>query len=294
MARKKILVIEDSELMREMLSATIGELGDVVLAEDGKTGLKMALSEEPHLILLDVVLPDIDGFRVCEGLKKDERTKHIPVIVMTGLNSAKAEIKGLNMGAVDFFLKPFEPEIVRARVNTQLELITAREELIQMAMVDSLTNCFNRRHFMNTGDMEISRRKRHGYGLVVAAVDVDHFKPVNDTYGHEAGDLVLQEIADCLKDTVRYEDTVGRIGGEEFAVLLPESDSRGAYSVLERVRENISGIEFVHNGQPFNVTVSIGLTEVEYTDVSINDSLRRADLALYDAKKSGRDRVVIG
>jgi len=293
MSKKTILVIEDSELMREMLSATIGGLADVSLAENGKTGLEKALALTPSLILLDIVLPDIDGFRICEALKKDERTKHIPVIVMTGLNSTKAELKGLSLGAVDFFHKPFEPEIVRARVKTQLELVTVREELLHMAMVDPLTNCYNRRHFMNAADMELSRRKRHGYGLVVAVLDVDHFKSVNDTYGHEAGDLVLQEVVDCCKETVRYEDTLGRIGGEEFAVLLPEADSEGANIVLDRVRENVSALEFKHNGSTFNVTVSIGLTEVEYSDMEINSALARADKALYQAKEGGRDAVVV-
>ncbi len=293
MAERKILIIEDSDLMRDLLRATLRDLGTVEAAPDGKSGLKMALDLMPSIILLDIVLPDIDGFRVCEALKKDERTKHIPVIVMTGLDSAKAELKGLSLGAADFVRKPFEPEIVRARVRTQLELVSAREELVYMAMVDSMTGCFNRRHFMNAADMELSRRKRHSYGLVVAVLDVDNFKMINDTYGHEAGDLVLKEIANCCKETVRYEDTLGRIGGEEFAVLLPEADVDGAYVVLERVREKIAAIEYSHNGHIFHVTVSIGLTEVDYDDVAINTALDRADQALYQAKEQGRNIVVI-
>jgi diguanylate cyclase (GGDEF)-like protein len=293
MSPRTILIIEDSKLMREALSATIGDLGDVVLAVDGRSGLEKALEIKPSVILLDIVLPDIDGFTVCEGLKKDDRTKHIPVIIMTGLNSTKAELKGLALGAADFFRKPFESEIVRARVRTQLELVKAREELVYMAMVDPLTSCFNRRHFMNAADVELSRRKRHSYGLVVAVLDVDHFKKINDTYGHEAGDLVLKEIANCCKDTVRFEDTLGRIGGEEFAVLLPEADVDGAYAVLERMREKIAGIKYSHNGHIFQVTVSIGLTEVEYKDVAINNALDRADQALYQAKSKGRDTVII-
>lgn len=293
MSGKSILIIEDSEVMQEILKATVNDFGDVVITGDGKSGLKKALELMPSLILLDIVLPDIDGFRVCEGLKKDERTKHIPVIVMTGLDSAESELKGLALGAADFVRKPFEPKVVRARVKTQLELVEAREELVRMAMTDPLTDCFNRRHFMNAAEMEMSRRKRHRHSVVVAALDVDHFKKVNDTYGHEAGDLVLQEIVGVCKETIRYEDTLGRIGGEEFAVLLPEAESGGAYTVLERVRENVAALEFAQNGQTFNVTISIGLTEVDDTDIAINSALARADQGLYQAKDSGRNTVII-
>jgi len=293
MADKTILIVEDSEIMREMLRATLADFGEVTLAEDGKSGLEKALELKPDLILLDIILPDIDGFTVCKGLKKDDRTKHIPVIVMTGLDSVEAELKGLSLGAADFVRKPFVPEVVRARAGTQLELVDARKKLVHMAMVDPLTDCYNRRHFMNAAEMEMSRRKRHSYNLVVAVLDVDHFKAVNDTYGHEAGDLVLKEIANCCKDTVRYEDTLGRVGGEEFAILLPEADANGAFEVLERVRGTVGSIDFVHNGDKFNVTVSIGLTEVEYDDGAINIALERADKALYQAKRGGRDAVII-
>ena len=293
MTDKTILIIEDSDVMRGMLRMTLESMATIVLAEDGKSGLKQALEIKPDLILLDIVLPDIDGFTVCEGLKKDDRTKHIPVIVMTGLDSVKAELKGLALGAVDFLRKPFVPEIVRARVSTQLALVDAKAKLVRMAMVDPLTDCFNRRHFMNAAEMEMSRRKRHSYSLVVAVLDVDNFKEVNDTYGHEAGDLVLREIANCCKNTVRYEDTLGRMGGEEFAVLLPEADIRGAFDVLERVREKVGAINFTHNGRAFHVTISIGLTEVEANDNAVNAALDRADQALYKAKRGGRDAVII-
>jgi len=293
MTDKTILIIEDSDVMRGMLRMTLESMATIVLAEDGKSGLKQALEIKPDLILLDIVLPDIDGFTVCEGLKKDDRTKHIPVIVMTGLDSVKAELKGLALGAVDFLRKPFVPEIVRARVSTQLALVDAQAKLVRMAMVDPLTDCFNRRHFMNAAEMEMSRRKRHSYSLVVAVLDVDNFKEVNDTYGHEAGDLVLREIANCCKNTVRYEDTLGRMGGEEFAVLLPEADIRGAFDVLERVREKVGAINFTHNGRAFHVTISIGLTEVEANDNAVNAALDRADQALYKAKRGGRDAVII-
>lgn len=296
----KILIIDDTELMREMLSAIVIELGvEVVTAATGKDGLIAALEHSPTLILLDVILPDIDGFKVCAALKKDYRTSDIPVILVTGLEKdEEAESKGLELGAADYIMKPLKPLVVQARVKTQLDLATrtkaladANKELTQLAMTDTLTGCFNRRYFMNAADMELSRMKRHGYSVVVAMVDIDHFKTVNDTYGHEAGDDVLKEVARCCDETVRYEDTVGRLGGEEFAILLPVADAAGASGVLERVRMAIADMSFHSRGKDFGVTVSIGLSELSQADMSIDDGLRRADDALYSAKKQGRNLI---
>lgn len=298
----KILIIDDTKLMRDMLSAMVIELGaDPVTAATGKDGLIAALEHGPTVILLDVILPDIDGFKVCDALKKDYRTSDIPVILVTGLEKdEEAESKGLKLGAADYIMKPLKPLVVQARVKTQLDLATrtkaladANRELTQLAMTDTLTGCFNRRYFMNAADMELSRMKRHGYSVVVAMVDIDHFKTVNDTYGHEAGDHVLKEVAKCCDETVRYEDTVGRLGGEEFAILLPVADVAGASGVLERVRAAIADMSFQSRGEDFGVTVSIGLSELDQADLSIDDGLRRADDALYAAKKKGRNLIAV-
>lgn len=295
----KILVIDDTELMREMLSVIVSDFGEVVTAANGKDGLIAALEHVPTLILLDVILPDIDGFKVCEALKKDYRTRDIPVILVTGLETDdEAETKGLKLGAADYILKPLKPEVVKARVQTQLSLAErtialeeANKELTHQAMTDALTGCFNRRYFMNAADMELSRMKRHGYPVVVAMVDADKFKDVNDTHGHEVGDQVLTAIAKSCDETVRYEDTVGRLGGEEFAILLPVADSEGAHTVLDRLREHVESLTF-EGVDGLRVTVSIGAAELSVDDLSIDDGLKRADDALYKAKKAGRNRVV--
>ncbi|NVJ99581.1 MAG: diguanylate cyclase [Alphaproteobacteria bacterium] len=296
----KILIIDDTELMRAMMTAVVEDLGEVVTAATGKEGLMAALEEKPTLILLDVILPDIDGFKVCEALKKDYRTKGVPVILVTGLEKdGEAETKGLTIGAADYVTKPIKPDVLKARVMTQLELVEQREaleaanqELTHLAMTDALTGCFNRRYFMNAADMEISRMKRHAYPVVVAIVDIDKFKSVNDNYGHDVGDAVIAAVAQCCDQTIRYEDTMGRMGGEEFAILLPVADADGAYGVLERLREAVTELTF--DEPELATSISIGLSELREDDVSIDDGLKRADQALYAAKKGGRNKVVIG
>lgn len=296
----KILIIDDLEIMRTMLSRVAEDFGEVVTASSGKEGLLAVLEQRPSLILLDVILPDIDGFKVCEALKKDYRTRDIPVILITGLETEdEAEVKGLSLGAADFVKKPIKPEVVKARINTQLtlldksrELEEANQELTHLAMTDALTGCFNRRYFLNAADMELSRMKRHGYPVVVAMIDIDHFKDINDTYGHSVGDSVLADVAKVCDDTIRYEDTMGRLGGEEFAVLLPVADDEGASGVLERLRQSVENLTFEgHEG--LTVTVSIGLSELRADDLTVEQGLKRADDALYAAKNQGRNQLMV-
>ncbi|NVJ71439.1 MAG: diguanylate cyclase [Alphaproteobacteria bacterium] len=296
----KILIIDDLEIMRTMLSRVAEDFGEVVTASSGKEGLLAVLEQRPSLILLDVILPDIDGFKVCEALKKDYRTRDIPVILITGLETEdEAEVKGLSLGAADFVKKPIKPEVVKARINTQLtlldksrELEEANQELTHLAMTDALTGCFNRRYFLNAADMELSRMKRHGYPVVVAMIDIDHFKDINDTYGHSVGDSVLADVAKVCDDTIRYEDTMGRLGGEEFAVLLPVADDEGASGVLERLRQSVENLTFEgHEG--LRVTVSIGLSELRADDLTVEQGLKRADEALYAAKNQGRNQLMV-
>ena len=294
-----ILVIDDNEMIRDMMVAIIGDLAKVETAANGREGLTKALACNPCLITLDLILPDIDGFKVCKALKTDSRTKHIPVILITGADEEeKAETQGFNLGASDFIQKPLKPAIVRARVKTQLELarreralMTANLELERLASVDALTNCFNRRSFLHIADAELSRMRRHGYAVVVAMVDLDHFKSVNDRFGHATGDAVLTAVASTFKDTVRLEDTVGRFGGEEFAILLPVADAEGANTVLERLRMNVEDLVFTHDAEAFNVTVSIGVSEIYTSDTKIEEALKRADTALYAAKAAGRNQI---
>jgi diguanylate cyclase (GGDEF)-like protein len=300
MADQTILVIDDSDYTQAVLGNAFEGMANLTIAATGKTGLEKALAVAPSLIFLDLSLPDIDGFRVCEALKKDARTKDIPLIVLDELKTAgdkkdaRAGVKkALALGANDYMTKPVEVELAQARAHTLLDLYASKKELSHMALVDPLTGCFNRRYFMNSADMELSRRKRHMYDLVVAVLEIDFFDSVTETYGHDTADEVLYEVAKIIEDTVRYEDTVGRYRGGEFAVLLPEANVEGAQTVLERVREKVAAKLFTEGEKSFNVTVSIGLTEVDARDVSTADIMARADKALRRAKTHGHDQLVV-
>jgi len=301
MFEETVLIVDDTRLMTEILTSLIADQANIISAMEGESAIALAIEQQPDLILLDVVLPGIDGFEVCKRLKADDRTKDIAIIFVTGLHTESAdEMSGFELGAVDYVTKPFAPLVVRARVKTQLELARRNkelrersEELRRLATVDHLTGCFNRRYFMNAADTEISRTRRHDRPLAVAMLDIDHFKQVNDTYGHQAGDLVLIKVAKSCEQALRDEDILGRIGGEEFAVLLPETCEEDALSVLTRMCDNIRALIFVHDGQKIQVTVSVGLTLVLPKDISIDDAIKRADAGLYLAKNAGRDRIVI-
>ena len=298
---EKVLVIDDSAIAREMIARAIGDLAHVIMAETGKAGLVKLLDERPTLVLLDVKLPDIDGMKVCRAIKADSRTRDIPVLLLTGEDTdADSETRAFEAGAADFIRKPMHPAVVRARVKLQLELdLRARAlnaaniELQRLASIDTLTGCMNRNHFISTADQELSRMRRHDYAVTAALLDLDHFKQVNDTYGHAAGDEVLQQAAQCIREIVRHEDSVGRLGGEEFGILLPVSDVEGAQRVLGRIQEGLARVRFDGAPDDFSISASIGITEVYHGDMKIEDALRRADAALYDAKRSGRDRICV-
>lgn len=298
---EKVLIIDDSPIARELAARAIGDVADVIMAETGKSGLVKLLEERPTLVLLDVKLPDIDGMKVCRAIKADSRTKHIPVLLITGEETdADTETKAFEAGAADFIRKPMHPSVVRARVKLQLELdLRARAlnaaniELQRLASIDTLTGCMNRNHFLATADQELSRMRRHDYAVTTAVLDLDHFKNVNDTYGHAAGDEVLQQAAQVLREIVRHEDSVGRLGGEEFGILLPVSDTSGACTVLGRVQEAFAGVRFSGAPKDFTLSASIGISEVYHRDAKIEDALKRADVALYDAKRGGRNRICV-
>lgn len=290
--KQKILIVDDENLIRQLMTALLAGFGDIETAESGTEGLEKAASFEPDVIVLDVQMPDMDGYEVCQRLKSDENTAGIPVVFLTANSSNEDEERGLEIGATDFIRKPISPQIVRTRVSNILKLQSATRQLEMLASTDSLTGAYNRRHFMVTGTNELLRSNRYKHPFTVLMLDIDHFKIVNDTHGHNIGDEALKETVRVIGDTLRAEDTLGRLGGEEFAVLLPETDSDRAVLLAERIRDAISKIVIETPTDPLSFTMSIGLTEVREGDASIDDVLKRADEALYQAKEQGRDRVI--
>jgi diguanylate cyclase (GGDEF)-like protein len=261
-----------------------------LFARDGNDALTIAEKHQPDLVLLDVMMPGMDGYEICRRLKASPNTREARVMFVTGADAESDEEKGLALGAIDYITKPFAPAIVRARVQNQLLLIHAYGELRRLAVTDPLTGVANRRRLMEVGASELARCGRAVETLSVLMIDIDHFKRVNDTWGHAAGDAVIQQIANIAAEKVRVSDTVGRLGGEEFAIVLPTAALAGA---AERLRHVIETSPVGWQGSTIPVTVSIGVAERNWVaDADFSAILNRADIALYQAKESGRNRVL--
>jgi diguanylate cyclase (GGDEF)-like protein len=292
--RPSILVVDDEILYRELIADILGDEYEVLFAVNGMAALEIASVKLPDLILLDVVMPGIDGYEVHERLKIDQRTRAIPVIFISGLGEVAAETKGLNLGAVDYIAKPINREPVRARVKTQIAFKLAQDKLTQLAETDGLTGLANRSHFDKMLAYECARHLRSGHGLSLIMLDIDHFKAFNDAYGHVRGDECLREIARAMATTVsRATDLVARYGGEEFVVLLPETYLKGAVTLAEKVRRSISNLNLPHRDSGMkHVTASLGVVSGRFLPGgSMLDVVHEADIQLYAAKVAGRNRV---
>ena len=295
--RTSILVVEDDSTIQALITAVLAMNYDVTAVNTGKAALEQALTGHFDLILLDVGLPDLDGFSVCRQIKNDQRGRDIPVIFLTSRNSAQDEVNGLEAGGIDYIAKPINPAILRARVNNHAELKHSRDTLTRLARIDSLTGLPNRRTFDDVLDREWRRLARSNSPLSLILFDVDHFKLYNDTYGHGGGDLCLRQVAEsAITALQRPADMVARYGGEEFAAILPDTGAAGAVAVAEGIREGIANLKVEHEKSSTapHVTVSIGLvTDVPNLEHSPEILITRADRALYAAKAGGRNRVVV-
>ncbi len=289
-----VLVIDDEFLDMELIADILGADYLLLFANDGIAGLEIAANKSPDLILLDVMMPGIDGYEVYKRLRDDPRTCDIPVIFITGLGDVAAETRGLTLGAVDYIMKPINPEPVKARVNTQIKLKLERDKLAQLASTDGLTGLANRSYFDAMLAYECARHARSGSELSLIMLDIDHFKAYNDTYGHVSGDDCLREIAHAITGAaVRATDIVARYGGEEFVLLLPETHLQGAMKLAEKIRKCISDLAMPHeHSEAKHVTASLGVASARMLPGSvIVDIVEEADRQLYVAKAAGRNRV---
>jgi diguanylate cyclase (GGDEF)-like protein len=307
--RKRLLVIEDSAAQAGQLEATLEELGyEVQWAESGTAGLQAALQTRPDLVLLDVVMDDVDGFAVCRLLKQHDETRDIPIIMLTVRGNVEDRVVGLEVGADDYLPKPYAEAELRARISVALRAKEAQRELLRrnqqlesklqhvqaLATTDALTGLFNRRRFGEALDHECAVTKRYKSPLSFLMLDLDHFKKVNDTYGHDAGDEVLRMVADLLRQSLREVDLPARIGGDELAILLPQTPKHRAEIVAQRIRTAVERTPVEHRGQRIDVTASVGIADDSDVDAGDGEALMRAaDRALYQAKLGGRNRVVV-
>lgn len=288
---QKILIIDDSPAIHALLRARLkDEPVALFSANSGEEGLSMAAAQTPDLILLDVEMPAPDGFEVCRRLKLDSNLAQIPVIFLTGAASSEEKIRGLELGAVDYITKPFDPAELRARVRAALRTKFFMDLLAQKAQIDALTGLWNRNYFEQRFEAELSLSRRSGRPLALLMLDLDHFKQINDQYGHPMGDEVLRRMGLLLSEGVRMEDIVCRYGGEEFTIITPNV-AAGAVELAERLRASVENMRLSFGGQDVRITVSIGVASaIESADRSL---LEQADAALYRAKQAGRNRVEV-
>jgi diguanylate cyclase (GGDEF)-like protein len=238
-------------------------------------------------------MPAPNGFEVCKSLKSDQITLAIPIIFLTGMSSTEEKIRGLNLGAIDYVTKPFEPAELRARVQAALRTKYLIDLLAQRAMVDGLTGLWNRTYFEKRLSAEMASSTRTQGVVGVIAADVDHFKKVNDTHGHPAGDIILRGVAQAMLSTIRQEDVLCRVGGEEFALLTGDAADGGAAALAERLRKAIEQAKFAHRGTQISVTCSFGVAQSGGAYGANPNIAEQADAALYMAKRMGRNQVQV-
>ncbi len=283
-------MIDDATMMHAVVKARLIE--DEVefhSAFGGEEGLLMARKVGPDVILLDVEMPGVNGFETCCRLKADAALSAIPVIFLTGATSTEEKVKGLNYGAIDYVTKPFDSAELQARVRASLRTKELVDLLATRAMVDGLTGLRNRAYFDERFVEEMARFARSKTTLACTMADIDHFKSINDKYGHGFGDFVLRGVAQIMQDVSREDDVVCRFGGEEFVILSPGVNAKGAGVLAERVRLTIAERSFTRGGVSINVTCSMGVSDTTCS----GSLLDAADALLYRAKVEGRNRVIM-
>ncbi len=299
-----LLIVDDSAGLREEVRRLLGRVDFVSRfqeAENGIEGYKKVLAAPPDLILCDLVMPSVDGFKFLNLVRSRAEVRDIPIILLTGKTDVETKIRGLELGASDYVTKPFDGGELLARIKVQLKikalqdaLRQSNERLQELSSIDPLTHLYNRRYFMGALASEFERTVRYDPPLAFVMVDIDHFKTLNDTYGHQAGDDVLRGMGELIRQQVRASDIPARYGGEEFCVLLPETPVEGAREFAQRLRLAVEARGFPAQGQHLRCTVSIGVASCPSPRVSDEEDLiRLADEALYEAKSAGRNRVVV-
>lgn len=299
-----ILIIDDTKTLRQQILEILqqAELFEHYHeAGDGIEGFKTLLSESIDVILCDVEMPGMDGFKFLRMVASREELQDIPVILLTSHGDDETKIRGLEEGASDYVTKPFNPAELLARVKVQLKIKSLQDrlkesnrQLRELSLTDALTGLANRRHLMDILTVEFERSRRTDTPFSLLMLDLDHFKRINDDYGHQQGDTVLRALAELMKSHLRQYDTAARYGGEEFALVLPETDLVEAAGVAERLRREVAELVFAGPLNGLSLTTSVGVASTPHKQINhVEDMIRIADEALYSAKESGRNRVEV-
>lgn len=292
-----ILVVEDDEINLTVLASSLNDMCKVLVAKTGEKALALVKEQEPDLILLDINLPDMTGYDVCRAVKNNAYTKSIPIVFVTGDDSEQAELYGLQLGALDYLRKPYQVDLMKARISNLLDLKHKTDLLEMYANIDGLTNIPNRRSFDRNLADEWSHAQRKGRTMGLILLDIDYFKQYNDHYGHAIGDSCLKRVAGCIQLLARRSsDHVARFGGEEFAILVRDCERNDIKLLAEKVRAGVQRLNIPHAKSSIGseVTVSLGgAVMVPYRDDAPNTLIVAADENLYKAKKRGRNQSVV-
>lgn len=302
-----ILVVDDIKENLQLIAEVLEDVGyGTTFATNGIQALERLQNVKADLILLDLMMPEMNGLELCERIKSDKNLADIPVIFLTASDQQEHLIEAFEKGAVDYVNKPFKTAELLARVKNHLELKATQaklkklleeqavlmQELRKLATTDPLTGIWNRRHLFNLAERELEKIRRDSHSFSVLMLDIDHFKKINDTYGHKLGDEAIKFTAKIIYQNIRKIDMLGRYGGEEFVVFLPDTNLGIAHKVGERIRKNIEKSTIPRESINIKLTLSVGVASYNITDKTIENMLQKADQALYQAKHQGRNQVV--
>lgn len=293
--KSNILIVDDDKLTLHRIKTLLEDEDHIVFSSyNGKDALRIVSENDIDVILLDIILPDITGLELLCFMQGSERTKNIPIIMITGLTSSSDVKKALDAGALDYVRKPFENIELIARVHSALRLKFKQDLLNELAQKDPLTQLYNSRYFHLALTEFMKKKADYANGIALVMLDCDHFKKINEIYSHMTGDDVLVGVANVLNKSIKRTDIPCRYGGEEFCLIMPDTTLFQTYNVAERIRTDISKLAFTYEDQSFNVTVSLGVShlpaDANRSELSL---LNEAGLALYSAKRNGRNRAEI-
>jgi len=308
----RILIVDDSPVEIKIIRRLLGDEYELLEVTSGQVAIELINETMPDLILLDIIMPGMDGLSICKMIKSQSVTHEIPVIFITSASTSRDVVKGFEAGGQDYIIKPFHYSELRARIKVHLDLKRSKETLLKyakeletknqelndllakletVAMTDFLTGLVNRRHMTQRIKAEATDLNAKQGKITFIMADIDEFKKVNDTYGHECGDLVIKEVADMIKSVVREEDVIARWGGEEFLMMLPGIDLEGGKIVAERIRRGIETTDFSYQEKVLSMTITLGVAELDPT-LGIDASIKKADEALYKGKHQSKNCVV--
>ncbi|MGL1890378.1 MAG: diguanylate cyclase [Spirochaetaceae bacterium] len=292
MSDQEILIVDDiPKNLQVIASHLVNEPYELIMATSGKSAIAAMEDSIPDLVLLDISMPDMNGYEVCEYIKRDQRLKNIPVIFLTAFSDVENVVKGFEVGGIDYIKKPFHQAELKIRIKTHLELHKLKKDLLRCSITDPLTRIDNRRGIVDKLEVEYHRLSRGGTEGYLMLGDIDDFKVINDTYGHDYGDYVLQSIAAIIRENIRSEDLFGRWGGEEFLLYFPQIKKEGALDVGEKIRHTIENYIFEFNNHKHKVTMTFGISILTEKD-KLEAAIKRCDIGLYDGKETGKNRVI--